>query len=118
MTPTIVTKNGQLRAVLGTPGGPTITNTVAEILMALVDHEQPLDQAVRAARIHHQWLPDAIMAEEHIEAALAEGLAARGHAIMKRGTIGHASCIERNEKTGMLRAVADVTRGGGGAEAY
>jgi len=118
MTPTIVTKNGQLRAVLGTPGGPTITNTVAEILMALVDHDQPLEHAVRAARIHHQWLPDAIMAEEQLEPALAEGLAARGHAITKRGTIGHASCIERNEKTGVLRAVADVTRGGGGAEAY
>ena len=37
---------------------------------------------------------------------------------MKRDTIGHASCIERDVATGMLRAVADVTRGGGGAEAY
>jgi gamma-glutamyltranspeptidase/glutathione hydrolase len=118
MTPTIVTKGGQLRAVLGTPGGPTITNTVTEILMALVDHQQPLEHAVRAPRLHHQWLPDVIVAEEQLEAPLAEGLAARGHQIMKRPAIGHASCIERDEKTGKLRAVADVTRGGGGAEAY
>jgi len=104
--------------VLGTPGGPTITNTVTEILMALVDHDVPLEQAVQAARVHHQWLPDAIMVEASIEAPLADGLAARGHTIMKRDAIGHASCIERNISTGVLRAVADVTRGGGGAEAY
>lgn len=118
MTPTIVTKDGQLRAVIGTPGGPTITNTVTEILMALVDHDIPLEQAVRAPRFHHQWLPDAVVVEAAFEEALAAGLAARGHVIVKRDRIGHASCIERVPATGMLRAVADVTRGGGGAEAY
>jgi gamma-glutamyltranspeptidase/glutathione hydrolase len=118
MTPTIVLKDGQLRAVLGTPGGPTITNTVTEILMALVDHGVPLEHAVRAPRLHHQWLPDAIMVEAAIEEPLAAELAARGHKIMKRDSIGHASCIERNPSTGLLRAVADATRGGGGAEAY
>jgi len=118
MTPTIVLKDGQLRAVLGSPGGPTITNTVAEILMALVDHGIPLEQAVRAARVHHQWLPDVVTVETAIEVPLAAGLSAKGHTIAKRDAIGHASCIERNVATGMLRAVADVTRGGGGAEAY
>jgi gamma-glutamyltranspeptidase/glutathione hydrolase len=118
MTPTIVLKDGQLRAVIGSPGGPTIINTVAQIAMALIDHDVPLEQAVRAARIHHQGLPDVVGTEPSIEATLAEGLTARGHQIARFDSIGHASCIERNPGTGLLRAVADVTRGGGGAEAY
>jgi gamma-glutamyltranspeptidase/glutathione hydrolase len=118
MTPTIVTKNGELRAVLGSPGGPTITNTVTEILMALVDHKQPLEQAVRAPRVHHQWLPDTVVAEASLEPELEAGLRERGHEVVKRASIGHASCIERLPKSRVLRAVADATRGGGSAEAY
>ncbi len=118
MTPTIVTKDGKLRAVLGTPGGPTITNTVAEILMALIDHAQPLEAAVRAPRFHHQWLPDQISVEASLEPALTEQLQARGHVIKTREAIGHADCIEVDLATGMLRAVTDVTRDSGGAEAY
>ncbi len=118
MTPTIVTKNGELRAVLGTPGGPMITNMVTEILMALVDQKQPLEQAVRAPRVHHQWLPDSVVLESKIEPEIEQGLIERGHAVRKVETFGHASCIERLPKSRVLRAVADATRGGGSAEAY
>ena len=37
MTPTIVLKDGKLFLVLGSPGGPTIITTVANILMGVVD---------------------------------------------------------------------------------
>jgi gamma-glutamyltranspeptidase/glutathione hydrolase len=86
--------------------------------MALVDHDRPLEEAVRAPRLHHQWLPDEVSVEAGVEPALLKGLQERGHAIRQRSSIGHANCIEVDVASGMLRAVADITRCSGGAEAY
>jgi gamma-glutamyltranspeptidase/glutathione hydrolase len=118
MTPTIVTRDGQLRAVLGSPGGPTITTTVAQIAMQLIDYGRPLPEAVRAPRIHHQGLPDAVIAEQAIDPQVAEGLRARGHTLVLRPSLGHANCVEVDPQSGALRAVADVARDGGKALAW
>jgi gamma-glutamyltranspeptidase/glutathione hydrolase len=59
MTPTIVlAPEGALLMVLGTPGGPTIITTVAQVISNVIDHRMRLDSAVAAPRIHHQHLPD------------------------------------------------------------
>ncbi len=118
MTPTVVTRGGKLRAVCGSPGGPTISTTVAQVLLQLIDHGRSIDQAIAATRIHHQWLPDTIMHEESLDGATARALAARGHQLKSRGRIGHANCIEVDPDTGELRAVADSGRDGGDADAY
>ena len=118
MTPTIVTKDGKLRAVVGSPGGPTIINTVTEILIALIDYDRPLDEAVRAPRLHHQWLPDLAVVEADFEPEIQTGLEALGHHVVRRDAIGHANCIEVDPATQGFRAVADVKRDGGGAAAY
>jgi gamma-glutamyltranspeptidase/glutathione hydrolase len=119
MTPTIVTKDGKLRAVLGSPGGPTITTTVAQILIQLVDYDRPLVDAVRELRIHHQWQPDKVWHEEGIDPALKKALEKNGHVLEQRGwRIGHANCIAVDPETGELEAVADIARDGGSAAAY
>jgi gamma-glutamyltranspeptidase / glutathione hydrolase len=117
MTPTIVTRDGKLRAVVGSPGGPTISTTVAQIIMQLIDHEVTLSEAVASPRIHHQWLPDRIWHEPLDESVIA-ALEKLGHAHVERGSIGHANSIEIDPETGGLRAVADVIRDGGKAAAY
>jgi gamma-glutamyltranspeptidase/glutathione hydrolase len=118
MTPTIVTKDGELRAIVGSPGGPTIINTVAQIVLAIIDHDRTIDEAVRAPRLHHQWKPDAIRVEAAFEPGLEAGLRALGHEVMHREDIGHANCIEVDPTTKGFRAVADVARRGGEAVAY
>jgi gamma-glutamyltranspeptidase/glutathione hydrolase len=118
MSPTIIAKGGKLRAVVGSPGGPTITTTVAQIVMQLIDHERSLKDAVAATRIHHQWLPDQIMHEASLPAATVAALAAMGHKLQSRDRIGHANCIEVDPKTAAFVAVADVARDGGKASAY
>ncbi len=118
MTPTVVTRGGKLRLVCGSPGGPTISTTVAQVVLQVIDHDRPLDQAIAATRIHHQWLPDVIMYEESLDKATVKALEARGHKLTSRGRIGHANCIEVDAKTGALRAVADTGRDGGDADAY
>ena len=118
MTPTIVVKDGRLRAVVGSPGGPTIITTVAQIVMQLIDHQRPLADAVGAARVHHQWMPDQITYEEALPAATMALLKDKGHAMRARARIGVANCIEVDPKTGALVAVADVKRDGGKAAAW
>ena len=118
MTPTIVVKDGALRAVVGTPGGPTITTTVVQIIRAVIDYGLSIDEAVAAVRVHHQWLPDRIATENRISPELEAGLKAKGHEVQKWGQMGHANCIEVDPATKGFRAVADVSRDGGKAVAY
>ncbi len=118
MSPTIIAKNGKLRAVVGSPGGPTIISTVAQIVMQLVDTDRALVQAVRAPRLHHQWLPDQIWYERSLSTDLLRGLERLGHHAVTDGPIGHANCIEIDPLSGAVRAVADVSRYGGSAAAY
>jgi gamma-glutamyltranspeptidase / glutathione hydrolase len=118
MTPTIITKDGKLRAVVGSPGGPTITTTVAQIIMQLIDHGISLEQAVNATRVHHQWLPDQIWHEDSLPQQTVDALAAMGHKLQSRSRIGHANCIEVDPTSAALIAVADVQRDGGKASAF
>ena len=60
MTPTIVLKDGKLLLVVGSPGGPTIINTVLLVITNVIDHGLTVTQAVDAPRFHHQWQPDRI----------------------------------------------------------
>ncbi|HEU4580156.1 MAG TPA: gamma-glutamyltransferase [Polyangiaceae bacterium] len=118
MTPTILVKDGKLRAVIGSPGGPTITTTVAQIVMQLIDHNRSLQQAVAAPRVHHQWLPDQIWHESSLPSTTVAELQALGHKLVGRDRIGHANCIEIDPKSSAVIAVADVMRDGGKASAY
>ncbi len=118
MTPTIVVKDGALRLVVGSPGGPTTTTTVAQIIRHVLDDGMTVDLAVAAPRLHHQWLPDQIYVESDVPSSLRDALAALGHAIKERGPMGHANCIGIDPVTHGFRAVADVSRDGGKAAAF
>jgi len=63
MSPTILARDGELVAVIGSPGGRTIINTVLNLVLNLVDHGMSLPEAVEAPRSHHQWLPDVLRVE-------------------------------------------------------
>jgi gamma-glutamyltranspeptidase/glutathione hydrolase len=63
MTPTIITKDGKLFMVTGSPGGRTIINTVTEIVLNGLDFGMDPRHAVDAPRFHHQWLPDEVAFE-------------------------------------------------------
>ena len=63
MTPTMVVNNGKLLLVLGSPGGPRIITTVANVLLGILDYGLNVQQAVNAPRIHEQWSPDWVYVE-------------------------------------------------------
>ena len=65
MSPTILTKDGQLFMVTGAMGGRTIINSVVNTIVNVVDHGLNAQEAVDAPRLHHQWLPDRIAVERN-----------------------------------------------------
>jgi gamma-glutamyltranspeptidase/glutathione hydrolase len=81
MTPTVVTKGGELFMLTGSPGGPRIISTVLLTLVNVVDYGMNPQQAVSAPRFHHQWLPDELFVEPAVPADVVRGLERRGHAV-------------------------------------
>jgi len=57
MSPSLVTRDGQVTLVLGTPGGSRIFTSIFQVLNNLYDYGLPLEKAVAAQRVHHQLLP-------------------------------------------------------------
>jgi gamma-glutamyltranspeptidase/glutathione hydrolase len=77
MSPTIVTQDGHIFMVVGSPGGSRIITITLEAILNVVDHGMTLSEAIDAPRLHHQWLPDTIYGEPlalspDTEAALAQ----------------------------------------------
>lgn len=94
MTPTIVEKDGKLLMVVGTPGGSTIITSVFQTILNVIDHGMGMQEAVNARRVHHQWLPDAVIAEEGaLTAEVQKQLEAMGHSLRERGQIGRVDAI-------------------------
>lgn len=119
MTPTILAKDGNLVAVVGSPGGRTIINSVLEVVLNIVDFGMGMDAAVSAKRFHHQWLPDAIRIEEGgvTEAAFA-GLESMGHTVSMAGSQGRTHCIMFDPVTDKLSGAPDPRDRDGGAAGY
>jgi gamma-glutamyltranspeptidase/glutathione hydrolase len=63
MTPTIVLKDGKPVLALGSPGGPTIINSVLEVMVNVLDFGMNVQDAVNWPRFHHQWMPDELRME-------------------------------------------------------
>lgn len=83
MTPTILTKDGKLVMVVGTPGGSHIPTGVLQVMLNVIDHGMTVTEATDASRIHAQWLPDVIFMEPNaLSAETRAALEAKGHKLV------------------------------------
>jgi gamma-glutamyltranspeptidase/glutathione hydrolase len=117
MTPTIVLrkdglKDGKLFLVLGSPGGPTIITTVANILIGVVDFSLDIAEAVNAPRFHHQWLPDEIFIEDRLSPDTMNVLRSKGYKLNVRHFWGDGECIMIDPKTGERLGASDGRNNG------
>lgn len=118
MTPTLVLLDGKLVLALGSPGGPTIINTVLQTILNVLDHRMSVQQAVSAPRLHHQWLPDEIRTEPFgISSETRAALEKLGHKFATPSTMGscHAVFVE---PSGARVAGVDPRIAGAGAAGY
>ena len=97
MTPTILTRDGRVAMVIGTPGGSRIFTSVFQVLADVYDFGLPLPEALAALRFHHQLLPEnTIFSEPYapFPAGLAAAVRARGYAIEDQGFNGDIEAIQ------------------------
>lgn len=120
MTPTFLVKEGKLIAAFGSPGGPTIINTVLQLILNIVDHRMNVQQAVNAPRIHHQWMPDAIRTEPFgMPEDTKMRLEAMGHRFADRQEyIGDAEAVLIEWTTGLRWGAPDMRQPDAGAIGY
>src|SRR5216110_978990 len=114
MTPSIVLDTtGNLEMVIGTPGGPTIITSVAQVILNVLDQNLSLPDAVAAPRIHHHALPDVIHYErDGLNEATVRALEMMGHRMeMRRGMSGIVAAIQHT--AGGWIGVADPRYAGG-----
>ena len=107
MTPTIVTKDGKLFMVVGTPGGTTIITSVFQCITNVIDYNMTMTKAVHARRFHSQWLPDVVFIERFgYKNDVLEKLKHMGHTVMERENIGAVEAI-LIRSNGKMEGVAD-----------
>jgi gamma-glutamyltranspeptidase/glutathione hydrolase len=132
MTPTIVSeagsggKPGKLRLVLGSPGGSTITTTVANDLISVLDNGLDIQASADAPRFHHQYLPDVLQFEKSFPVGTVEAMKAAGYATKREaefdeksaGVWGDSELIAVDPKTGQLMGGQDSRHHFGKAAGY
>ena len=88
MTPTIVSKNGALKMVIGTPGGSTIITSVLQNIVNVVDYNMGMQESVNKPRFHHQWMPDHVRMEPNgFDSITKANLKRLGYKIMERNSL-------------------------------
>ena len=87
MSPTIVEKQGQLKMVLGTPGGSTIITSVIQNILNVLEYDMSMQEAVSKPRFHHQWLPDSIKFEMSFDTLNFPSLKKLGYNIDQRNSL-------------------------------
>ncbi len=107
-TPTIVAKDGKVVLVTGSPGSRTIINTVLDVIVNVVDYQMPIQEAVDAPRLHHQWFPDEVRLEQVAKLKTsADRLRAMGHRVLGQAKQGDAHSIWVNPRSGGYVGAAD-----------
>lgn len=110
MSPTIVSKDGEVFVVTGSPGGSRIITTVLQILLNTMEYDMNIAEASAAPRIHHQWLPDYIRVEKGVSIDTINRLKEMGHDVKVEPVMGSTQSIMRT-KDGLFGATDPRTTG-------
>jgi gamma-glutamyltranspeptidase / glutathione hydrolase len=105
MTPTIVVQGEKPVLALGSPGGPTIINTVLEVIVNFVDFKMNVQDAVNWPRFHHQWLPDELRMEPGYSPDTVALLEKRGYTVKRENSQGECAAIAF--QNGWMEGAAD-----------
>jgi gamma-glutamyltranspeptidase/glutathione hydrolase len=112
MTPAIVLRGDRVRMVVGSPGGPRIITSVAQVISNVIDFGMSPAEAVAAPRVHHQHQPDRIRVEERgLDRPVLDELRRMGHATETTDVWSDVQLIEIRED-GRRVAASDPRRGG------
>lgn len=107
MTPTIIEKDGAFFMALGSPGGPTIISSVAQVFINVAEFGMVLADAVAIGRVHHQWIPNEIWIERNrVSENIIVELESKGHSTKMVERMGSVNAIILHQ-TGSFEGAAD-----------
>lgn len=106
MTPTIVLKNKRPYLIVGTPGGTTITTSVFQTIVNILEFDMSTEDAINKPKFHHQWKPDVLNVEKDFPQNIRTELQKMGYSIRQRGSIGRTEVI-KILSNGKIEAVGD-----------
>jgi gamma-glutamyltranspeptidase/glutathione hydrolase len=117
MSPTIVLdREGKVLLVVGAAGGPTIITATSQVILNVIEFGMPLTEAMRAPRVHHQALPDAIRHESvGFTAQTLRRLRRMGHSLTPQEGIANVNAVMRS---GAVWHGVHEPRSAGGAAGY
>ncbi|RXJ49484.1 gamma-glutamyltransferase [Gelidibacter gilvus] len=119
MSPTIITKNGKPYLVIGSPGGRTIINTVFQTILNVIAYDMPIEKAIEAMKIHHQWFPDQITFEKDLMSPDTQlNLIQMGHTLKGTNNLGRLMGILIPTDGDVYIGAADSSSPDGGAVGY
>jgi gamma-glutamyltranspeptidase/glutathione hydrolase len=111
MSPTMIEKNGVPVLALGASGGPRIISSVVQVMLNISWFGDEPIEALRRARVHHQWLPDKVYMEETYRDNESESfLLSTGYSLMPRVNIGVVQVIQVED--GVIKPACDPRKGG------
>ncbi|REK29369.1 MAG: gamma-glutamyltransferase [Planctomycetota bacterium] len=107
MSPTLVLEDDEPVMTLGAAGGPKIITAVLLTIVGRFDLKLSTEEAVAAARFHHQWVPDRVFVEATFPKDLAEALRARGHQVAVAEHFSVLQALARERNGGAFIGVSD-----------
>lgn len=93
MTPVIVLKDGKPEVCAGGSGGPMIVSETVQSVVNAIDFGMDAEAAISSPRIHAQWVPDVMIAEEEVPADVLDSLRKRGHKVIPPPDHGAAQML-------------------------
>jgi gamma-glutamyltranspeptidase / glutathione hydrolase len=122
LSPTIITKDGQLFMTLSTPGGDNQDQALLQVLLNIIEFGMTPQQAVEAPRFQtehffasfgfHEFVPGRVSLEGRMAQATANKLVSLGHRVMMGGDWSNLSApVAIIMKDGVLSGGADPRRG-------
>jgi len=126
LTPTLVLKDGQAVAALGSPGGDQQDQWQLLYLLRTIVGGYTPQQAIDAPAFHstsfpgsfwpRTWEPGGAVVEDRLGDAVIEELEQRGHRVTRAGdwALGRISAVTRDPQTGLLQGAANPR----GAQGY
>ncbi len=121
LSPTVVTKDGQIYLTMSTPGGDNQDQAMLQVLLNILDFGMPPQEAVEAPRFQtehfytsfafHEFVPGRLSVEARMPRSTTDKLSAAGHRVQITGEWSNGSAptvIEVHD--GVLEGGADPRR--------
>jgi gamma-glutamyltranspeptidase/glutathione hydrolase len=113
MSPTIVVRDGELEAGLGSGGSNRIRSAILQTVVAMTSGLD-VEEAVNAPRVHFE--DGAVQAEPGVDPEALARLEDRGYEVVRwrqrNVFVGGVHAVSRDSRTGVLHGAGDPRRGG------